>query len=161
MAAAISRILVLLAMLPIVAIAQDLTGYKVKALEVVIDEWNARTKNDGPGVSFSAPEKVRFVAAMKGRPEPCSTGPLEAVLRLMDFTALLKQVKISHCVMLMSSGRAALAYVQDALVSGVNSDVSIRAPMEVYANILAFQVNADRSHNTPIMLVNRFEPIPH
>ena len=76
----------------------------------------------------------------------------------MDFTALLKQVKISHCVMLMSSGRAALAYVQDALVSGVNSDVSIRAPMEVYANILAFQVNADRSHNTPIMLVNRFEP---
>jgi hypothetical protein len=161
MAAAISRILVPLAMLPGLALAQDFTGYKVKALDAVIDEWNARTKNDGPGVSFSAPEKVRFVVTMKNRPAPCSTGPLEAVSRLMDFTALLEQVKISHCIMLASRGRAVLAYVQDVLVPGLNSDVSIGDPMEVYADILAFQVNADRSRNTPIMLVNRFEPMRH
>ena len=153
--------MVLLTTLPGLALARDFTGYRVKALEAVIDEWNARTKNNGPGLSFSAPEKVRFVAAMMGRPAPCSTGPLEAALRLMDFTALLKQVKISHCVMLMSSGRAVVAYVQDVLVPGVNSDVKTGATMEIYADILAFQVNADRSHNTPIMLVNRFEPIPH
>ena len=161
MAAAISKILVLFAMLPGLALAQDFTGYKVKPLDAVIDEWNARTKNDGPGVSFSAPEKVRFVVAMKDRPEPCSTGALEAVLRLMDFTALLEQVKISHCVLLVYRGRPALAYVQDVLVPGLNSDVSIGDPMEVYADILAFQVNQDRSRSAPIMLVKRFEPIRH
>jgi hypothetical protein len=30
--------------------------------------------------------------------------------------------------------------------------------VEIDADFLAFQVDADRSRNSPIMLVNRFEP---
>jgi hypothetical protein len=158
----ISRALVLLATLPAVAFAQNFTGYKPKPLDAVIDEWNGRTKNDGPGLSYSRPEKIKFVATMKARPEPCSAGALEVVLRLMDFAELLQQVKVSHCVTLVSrNGRTVSVYVQDVLVPGLKSDVSVGDPMEVYADLLAYQVNADRSRNAPIMLMNRFEPMRH
>jgi hypothetical protein len=44
------------------------------------------------------------------------------------------------------------------LVPGFNTDATIGRPLDIYADFLAFEVNADRSRNMPIMLVSRFEP---
>ena len=56
------------------------------------------------------------------------------------------------------SGRVVVAYVQDVLVPGLQTDAKIGQPVDIYADFLAFQVNADRSRNAPIMFVSRFEP---
>jgi hypothetical protein len=155
----IRRALVLLALLPNVALAENFKGYRTTTLDAVIDEWNGRTKSEAPGISFSRPQKIKFVATMREAPAPCSTGALETVLTMMGFAELLKQVKVTHCVAFtLASGRSAVAYVQDVLVPGLNSDVKIGRPMEIYADFLAFQVETDRSRNAPVMLVNRFEP---
>jgi hypothetical protein len=60
----------LFVLFPTLAPAQNFTGYKSTTLEAVIEEWNGKTKNDGPGVSFSEPEKIRFVATMSQPPVP-------------------------------------------------------------------------------------------
>jgi hypothetical protein len=96
---------------------------------------------------------------MRGAPAPCSNAILETVLKMMNFADLLKQVSVTHCLAFTSTnGRSVVTYVQDALVLGLNTDVKIGRPVEIYADFLAYQVNADRSRNAPIMLVNRFEP---
>jgi hypothetical protein len=124
-----------------------------------MDEWNEKTKSLGPGVSLSPPAKVKFIATMNGAPAPCSNGALVVVLRMIGFEDLLKQVKVSHCLTVTGGkGRAVTAYVQDVLVPGLNSDAKVGGPIEIYADVLAYSVEADRSRNAPIMLVNRFEP---
>jgi hypothetical protein len=151
--------LALLAAFPTVVFAQNFTGYKTTTLDAVVEEWNDKTKNLGPGVSLSPPAKIKFIATMKQPPVSCSNGALQVVLRMIGFEDLLKQVKVSHCVAVATSkGRTVSAYVQDVLVPGLNSDVKAGGPIEIYADILAYNVDADRSRNAPIMLVNRFEP---
>jgi hypothetical protein len=155
----ISYALALLAMQPMIALAQSFTGYKTTTLDAVVEEWNEKTKSLGPGVSLSPPAKIKFVASMNQPPMPCNNGALRVVLRMIGFEDLLKQVKVSHCVTVATSkGRTVTAYVQDVLVPGLNDDVKVGGPIEIYADILAYQVDADRSRNAPIMLVNRFEP---
>jgi hypothetical protein len=155
----IQRALLLLFLLPNVALAENFKGYRTTTLDAVIDEWNGKTKSEGPGVSFSHPEKVKFIATLREAPVSCSNASLETVLRMMNFADLLKQVSVTHCVAFTSpSGRSVVIYVQDVLVPGLNTDARIGRPVEIYADFLAYQVDADRSRNTPIMLVNRFEP---
>ena len=152
-------ILILLLLLPDLAFAENFAGYRTTTLDDVIDAWNGETKAEGPGISFSHPEKIRFVATMREAPVACSTAILATVLRMMNFSDLLKQVKITHCVTFTSArGRSVISYVQDVLVPGFNTDVGIGRPVEIYADFLAYQVNADRSRNSPVVLVNRFEP---
>lgn len=151
--------LALLAMLPAVTFAQNFTGYRTTTLDVVVEEWNEKTKNLGPGVSLSPPAKVKFIATVDGPPASCSNGALVVVLRMIGFEDLLKQVKVGHCLTVTSGkGRRVTAYVQDVLVTGLNSDAKVGGPIEIYADVLAYNVDADRSRNAPIMLVNRFEP---
>jgi hypothetical protein len=57
-------------------------------------------------------------------------------------------------------GRQAIAYLQDVLVPGLKSDARLGAPIEIYADLLAYNVNSDRSRNMPILLISRFEPQP-
>jgi hypothetical protein len=155
----IRRTLFLLVFLPNLALAQSFKGYRTTTLDAVIDEWNGKTKGEGPGYSFSRPEKIKFIAMMREAPKSCSNAVLEAVLKMMNFAHLLKQASITHCVAFTSTnGRSVITYVQDVLVPGLNADVRIGRPVEIYADLLAYEVNADRSRNMPIMLVNRFEP---
>jgi hypothetical protein len=153
------RGLVVLVLLPALAQGQNFEGYRATTLDVVIDEWNGTTKNDGPGVSISTPQKIKFVARMREGPKVCSNAALESVLMMLDWADLLKRVSITHCFALTSvSGRVVVAYVQDVLVPGLQTDAKIGQPVDIYADFLAFQVNADRSRNAPIMFVSRFEP---
>jgi hypothetical protein len=155
----IRRALVLLLLVPGLAAAQNFAGYRTTTLDAVVEEWNGKTKDEGPGISFSHSEKIKFIATMRAAPVVCSNGALESVLRMMNFADMLKQVSITHCVTFASTGgRSVVAYVQDVLVPGLNTDVKIGRPMEIYADFLAYQVSADRSRNAPMMLVNRFEP---
>ena len=152
-------VLVLAVLLPNLALAQDFKGYRTTTLDAIIGEWNGRTKSDGPGVSFSRPEKIKFIVAKRGGPIPCSNAALKIVLMMINFEDLLNQTSITHCISLeRTNGRPVVAYVQDVIVPGLNSDVSAGQSMDIYADVLAYQVWADRSQNAPIMLVNRFEP---
>ena len=96
---------------------------------------------------------------MREAPKPCSNAALAGVLNMINAAELLKQVSVTHCFASTSaSGRAVVAYVQDTLVPGLQADAGVGRSVEIYADFLAYQVNADRSRNAPIMLVNRFEP---
>jgi len=44
------------------------------------------------------------------------------------------------------------------LVPGLTNDVKADGSIEIYVDIFAYRVDADRSRNAPIVLVNRFEP---
>jgi hypothetical protein len=153
-------LVVLFVLLPAVALAQgNFSGYRATTLDAVFEDWNAITRNDGPGVSFRDPEKIRFVATLKSAPRPCSNAALETVLRMMNFADLLKQVSVTHCIGFTSpKGRNAVAYVQDVLVPGLNKDAKVGGPVEFYVDFLAYLVDAARSRNLPILLVSRFEP---
>jgi hypothetical protein len=153
-------ILVLATLAPDIAMAQNFTGYRATTLDAFIEQWNQITKNDGPGVSWPPePLKIKFVAKMRSAPAPCSNAALEVVLTMINWTDLLRKVSITHCFTFSSSsGRLMLAYVQDVLVPGLKSDARIGGPLEIYADFFAFQVDADRSRNVPILLVSRFEP---
>jgi hypothetical protein len=155
----IRRALIFYLLLPNLAFAENFKGYRTTTLDAVIDDWNGKTKAEGPGISFSRPEKIKFIATMREAPVSCSTALLETVLKMMNFSDLLKQIRISHCLAFTSTnGRSVVTYVQDTLVPGLNSDVAIGRPVEIYADFLAYQVNADRPRNAPLLLVNRFEP---
>lgn len=155
----IRRALILVVLLPNLAFAQNFKGYRTTTLDAVIDDWDRKTKDEGPGFSFSRPEKIKFIVTMREAPVPCSNAALGTVLTMMNFADLLKQVSVTHCVAFTSTkGRSAVTYVQDTLVPGLNTDVRIGRPVEIYVDFLAYQVSADRSRNMPIMLVNRFEP---
>ena len=151
--------LILLLLFPSLALAQDFKNYRTTTLDAVISEWDGRTKREEPGISFSRPEKIKFVAMMRGAPTRCSNGILATVWRMMGFEHLLKQVSITHCLVLASaSGRPVVAFVQDVIIPGLNADAKVGGSLEIYADFLAYQVNADRASNAPILLVNRFEP---
>ena len=155
----VRRALLLLAVLPTFALAEDFKGYRTTTLDAVTDNWNRKTASEGPGFSFSRPEKIKFVATLREAPKPCGTAVLGIVLKMMGLADLLKQVGVSHCIALSSAkGTQVVAYLQDVLVPGLNADVRIGRPFNVYADFLAFQVSADRSRNMPVMLVSRFEP---
>jgi len=153
------RLLIALVLLPSFALAQEFKGYRTTTLEVVINEWNGRTKGEGPGISIGRPEKIKFGASMRAAPAPCSNGVLQTALRMMNFSDLLKQVSVTHCLTLTSTnGRPVVAFVQDVLVPALNTDLRIGQPVQIYADFLAYQVTSDRSRNAPILLVSRFEP---
>lgn len=152
-------VFVLLVLLPTIAQAENFQGYRATTLDAVFAEWNETTRIDGPGVSFSSPQKIRFVATLREMPRACSNAALQSVLVMLDWADLLKQVSISHCLAFTSSsGRRVVAYVQDALVPGLQTDAKIDRPVDIYADLLADVVNTDRSRNAPIMFVSRFEP---
>jgi hypothetical protein len=153
------RSLITLLLLPSFASAQEFKGYRATTLDVVINEGNGRTNGEGPGLSIGRPEKIKFSASMRAAPVPCSNGVLQTVLRMINFSDLLKQVSVTHCLTLVSTnGRPVVAFVQDVLVPTLKTDVRIGQPVQIYADFLAYEVTADRSRNAPILLVSRFEP---
>jgi hypothetical protein len=153
------RALVALALLSTRVLAQDFTDYRQTTLDATFQKWDDVTKADGPGVSYAAPEKLRFVATLRSFPAPCSNAPLEMALRLAGFESVLQQVSVTHCVTLASTtGRTVVAFVQDVLVPGLKADTKLDGPVEIYAVLFAYTVQADRSRNYPIMMVGRFKP---
>ena len=149
----------ILLLLPSLALAQDFKGYRATTLDAIVDEWNVRTKDEGPGISFSRPEKIKFFAVKTASPVACTNASLATVLKMMNFAELLNQFSVNHCIFVgMTNRRSVVAYVQDVLVPGLKTDIKEGQPMVVYADLLAFQVAVDRSRNAPIMLINRFEP---
>jgi hypothetical protein len=155
------RTVVALAFLPAICWAQSFERYQAKTLDAVFDEWNDLTKTYEVGLSVIRPQKIRFVATYRLAAQPCDTRALEFVLTTLGATAILKQVSVTHCLGLSSQqGRQAIAYLQDVLVPGLKSDARLGAPIEIYADLLAYNVNSDRSRNMPILLISRFEPQP-
>ena len=153
------RALVVLALLSTAALAQNFSDYRQTTLAELFQKWNDTTKAEGPGVSYAAPEKIRFVATLRSFPVPCSNAPLEVALRLTGFENVLQQVSVTHCVTFASkTGRTVVAFVQDVLVPGLKADAKLGGPVEIYAVLFAYVVEADRSRNYPIMMVGRFEP---
>ena len=154
------RALVVLFFLATYALAQNFSGYRETTLDAVFERWNDITKADGPGVSYTAElDKVRFVATLRSFPVSCSNAPLETALRLTGSENFLQQVSINHCFTFTSNtGRTIAAYVEDVLVPGLGADAKLGSPVEVYAVVQAYVVQADRSRNYPIMIVTRFEP---
>jgi hypothetical protein len=153
------RALVVLALLSTYALAQNFTDYGETALDALFQKWDDITKAEGPGVSFAKPEKIRFVAMLRSFPAPCSNAPLKMALRLIGFENVLQQVSVTHCFTFTSkTGRTVAAFVQDILVPGLKADAKLGRPVEIYATLFAYVVEADRSHNHPIMMVGRFEP---
>src|SRR5262249_48230982 len=138
--------------LPTLALAGNFEGYRATTLDKVIDEWNGITKDEGPGVSFSRPQKIKFTATLRDMPKSCINAALQILLIMLNLPDLLKQVSITHCLLLTSpGGRNVAAYVQDMLVPGLEADAKIGRPVEIFADLMAFNVNADRSRNAPIM----------
>jgi hypothetical protein len=155
----IRRALILLVFLPTFCFAQNFGGYRASTLDAVFDQWDEITKTDGPGVSYRQPEKIKFVATYQVAPTPCNNAELEMTLRLMNFPQLLKKVQVHHCIGFTSErARKVVAYVQDVLVRGLNSDARVGAPIEIYADLFAYVVEPDRSQNRLILMVSRFEP---
>jgi hypothetical protein len=154
------RTLVVLAFFPACALAQNFSGYQETTLDAVFQKWNEITKADGPGVSYRAElDKVRFIATLRSFPVPCSNAPLEIALRLTGSENFLQQASINHCFTFTSNaGRTIAAFVQDILVPGLKADAKLGSPVEIYAVVEAYVVQADRSRNYPIMMVTRFEP---
>lgn len=153
------QIFVFILVLPTLALAGNFEGYRATTLDKVIEEWNGITKDEGPGISFSTPQKIKFTATLRDMPKSCSNAALQSVLTMMNLGFVLKQASITHCVVLTSSGgRNVAAYVQDVLVPGLQADAKVGRPVEIYADLMGYQVDADRSRNAPIMFVSRFEP---
>jgi hypothetical protein len=153
------RALVALAFLTTAALAQGFTDYRETTLDALFQKWNDITKADGPGVSYAEPEKIRFVATLRSLPAPCSNAPLEMALRLTGFDHVLQQVSVNHCFTFASkTGWTVVAFVQDVLVPRLTADAKLGGPVEIYAVLFAYTVEADRSRNYPIMMVARFEP---
>lgn len=153
------RALVVLALFSTCARAQSFTDYQETTLDALFQKWNAITKADGPGVSYAEPEKIKFVATLRSYPAPCNNAPLEMALRLSGFEDVLRQVSVTHCFTFASqTGRTVVAFVQDILVPGLKTDAKLGGPVEIYAVLFAYMVEADRSRNYPIMMVGRFEP---
>jgi hypothetical protein len=153
------RVLVILALLSSCALAQNFTDYQETTLDALFQKWNDITKADGPGVSYAVPEKIRFVATLQSFPAPCSNVSLKMALRLAGLDNVLQQVSVTHCLTVTSNtGRTVVAFVQDVLVPGLKADAKLGSPVEIYAALFAYVVEADRSRNYPIMMVGRFEP---
>ena len=146
------RTVVALAFLPAICWAQNFERYQAKTLDAVFDEWNGITKSYEVGLSVIQPQKIRFVATYRLAAQPCDTRALEFVLTTLGATAILKQAT--------QQGRQVIAYLQDVLVPGLKSDAHLDAPIEIYADLLAYNINSDRSRNMPILLISRFEPQP-
>jgi hypothetical protein len=147
----------MLALFPAVAFGQAFTEHKSTTLDALIDEWNGITQKEESGVSILQPQKIEFVATLQSMPTPCSNATLGIVSQMIGAPDLL--VNVTHCLRLTSSkGRNVIAYVQDVLVPGLNSDAKIGGSVEVYADFLAYGVETDRSRNYPILLISRFEP---
>jgi hypothetical protein len=154
------RAVIFLVLLPTLCLAQDFAGHQASTLDAVFETWDGITKAYKPGISILQPQKIRFVATLQVAPESCSNAPLEAVLRMLGAADLLRQVSVTHCVVLSSARRRTVAaFVQDLLVPGLNSDAKPGHRVEIYADFLAYVVDADRSRNAPILLVSRFEPL--
>jgi hypothetical protein len=153
------RALVVLALLSTYAMAQNFTDYQETTLDALFLKWNDITKADGPGVSVAKPEKIRFVATLSSFPAPCSNAPLKMALRLTGFDNVLQQVSVTHCFTFTSkTGRTVVAFVQDILVPGLKADAKLGRPVEIYATLFGYVVEANRSRDHPIMMVGRFEP---
>ncbi len=138
--------------------AQPFTNYDETTLDAVFERWNDITKEDGPGVSYTDLEKIKFVATLKSAPAPCNNAELEMALRLTGYDNILKQVSVTHCITLASKTRTLTVYVQDVLVPGLKADAKLGSPVEIYGLLYAYMVEADRSRNYPIVMVARFEP---
>ena len=122
----IRRALFIGLLLPGFAFAQNFKGYRTSTLDAVVDDWNGKTRDEGPGISFSRPEKIKFIATLRAAPVACSNAALASVLTMMNFADMLKQVSITHCVTFGSpGGRTVIAYVQDTLVPGLNTDARV------------------------------------
>jgi hypothetical protein len=89
--------LILLCLFPAVAFAEDFKGYRTTTIDAVLEAWDGQTRGEGPGFSFSRPEKIKLVATMSETPRPCDPGNLSTVLKMMNFADLLKQIKVTHC----------------------------------------------------------------
>lgn len=154
-------LLLLLALSPVLAAAQAFSSHKPVALDTIFDQWDGITKSYTPGLSVIQPQKVRFDAKYLSLPQPCNNRLLEMVFNSLAMPGMLNQLRTTYCIRLASaSGREVLAWVQDVLVPGLQEDATLNAPIDVYADMLAYSVNADPSRNMPIMIVGRFEPKP-
>jgi hypothetical protein len=155
----VRHFLIFFVLLPTLCFAQNFSGYRASTLDALFHEWDEITKTDGPGVSYRQPEKIKFIATYQTAPQPCNNAELEMTLRLIDFPELLQKVQVNHCIGFVSEhGRKVVAYVQDVLVRGLNSDARVGNPIEIYADIFAYVVEPDRSRNRLILMVSRFEP---
>jgi hypothetical protein len=57
-----------------------------------------------------------------------------------------------------SGGRKVTVWVQDVLVPALKADAKVGKNSETYADQLAYDVNSDRSQNSPYMMVSLLEP---
>ena len=150
--------LVLVALVPVLCLAQQAWPHKQTPLDSIFSQWDGITETYTPGMSVMRPQKVRFFATYTAHPQPCSTRLLEAVMTMLGFRDFLKQVKVSHCINLRSAaGRTVTAWVQDSLVAGFVADAKIDGEIEVYADLFAYEVATDRTKNMPTLLVSRFD----
>jgi hypothetical protein len=153
------RSLALVLLLPTACLAQDFSEYRSMNLDEVFEQWDATTKTYDAGVSVMAPQKIKFIATYVSAPKLCSINELEVVLLMIGAADWLQQTPVAYCFTLSSDkGRNVVAYVQDAIVPGIEADARLNGHIEVYAELVAYKVNVDRSRNTPMLLVNRFEP---
>jgi hypothetical protein len=155
---AIWRYLALVLLLPTVCVAQDFSDYRRMSLDDVFEQWDNTTKTNDAGVSIMAPQKIKFVATYISAPKLCSTNELEVVLLMIGVADWLKQTPVTHCLEFSSDkGRKVIAYVQDVIVPGIEADARPNGQIEIFAELVAYKVNVDRSRNTPMLLVNRLE----
>jgi hypothetical protein len=154
-----SRSLVFLLIISTICAAQQTQKYKDILLDDVFKVWDKVTKDYEPGVTIMPPEKAHFFAKYVAAPMPCSNDHLQLVFTMIGVPDFLKQVPITHCIKLSAqNGRVASAYIQDSLVKGIESDATLNGQIEIYADLLGYEVDQNRGQNMPVLLVNRFEP---
>jgi len=155
----VHRLFLLFVLVPTLCLAQQFSSHKSVTLDSIFAQWDEITKTYTPGMSVMQPQKVRFDAKYLSHPQPCSTRTLEVIFNTLAMPDLLKKMAVTHCIKFSSdSGREVTAWIQDVLIPGLNADAKLNGQVEIYADLLAYGVSTDRSHNMPFILVGRFEP---
>ena len=124
----------------------------MRALRTAPDRRAVRANvGDGAGWPHRSVGLHRPIVGRLDALPACSNAPLKMALRLTGYDNILQQVSVTHCFTFTSkTGRTVVAFVQDILVPGLKAEAKLGGPVEIYAAIFAYVVEANRSGHYPM-----------
>jgi len=154
------RILLLLFLFPSLAEAQQAPRYQNTSLDEIFENLSGVISHLQPGLTMMPQQKVHFFARYAGSPSSCDATDLQFIFKTFGMAEAYKQVSISHCIKLATkSGHLTSAFIQDILMKGLLADVKLNDQIEIYADLWGFRIYRPEEQSTPILLINRFEPV--
>ncbi len=134
-------------------------GYRTIKISEIYKKWNRMTEGHAPGISAAEVDKVRFIAKYIGRPYKCSIELFVDSVTLVGMKNLVEEIPVSMCIKLKTQGgKKVSVYIQDILSDGFRHDVKKGSMVELWAGFFAYRVDSDVTKNSPVLLINHFEP---